>query len=570
MTDKEHYETEIDLNARLWNELTTTKTPEPLIEETDEGWTNNSGIGGNGKNYQEQLATGIGKDISKEQEQERWWLTREALWNKINATLPNSYRHSSNPKVSRKVCPLCSAGSKRSKEDKGGLKVEITDKGCRLYCFDCETKGKDTYLTAIETQYNINLRNGKQVKQVKQVPQVSGGTRTSEPMLEPSSEPVDGKLLLTEIYNEFQLYMDLEPEQFLATSVWIFFAYLHNEPWVDISTFLAITSPNKRCGKTTYLDILGAFVLTPIMASNISPAVLYRVIEQKRPTLLIDEADKVFEKDDELRTTINSSYNRRTAIAYRMTGKKMTELGDYSTWSPKVLAKIGPFPDTIQDRSIVLELQRTNRKDLKKWRAKYYDTLKPLRAKLLRWTNDNKLAIETEYDTVQLPDTLNSREQDNWRPLIAILKVIDSTKVDHLLKIAVHLVDQQEEDTPDIRLLRDIKAIFDTLPPTRAGRNDITTTDLTKKLNELEDSGWDEYQKGKPISPAWVGRRVKKYKIKSSPPLGKKSGRGFRRKDFENAWARYLSPLPLLEGAEPAEPEKPTPQNPTINDWVGE
>lgn len=53
---------------------------------------------------------------------------------------------------------------------------------------------------------------------------------------------------------------------------------------------LAFTSPTQRCEKTTMLELVGAVSLPVLLAGSISPAALFRVIEDQKPTLLIDEA----------------------------------------------------------------------------------------------------------------------------------------------------------------------------------------------------------------------------------------------------------------------------------------
>jgi hypothetical protein len=47
--------------------------------------------------------------------------------------------------------------------------------------------------------------------------------------------------------------------------------------------------------------------------SNISSPAFFRVIEEMRPTLMIDEADTVLHRNDELRGILNSGYKRKTA-----------------------------------------------------------------------------------------------------------------------------------------------------------------------------------------------------------------------------------------------------------------
>jgi hypothetical protein len=59
----------------------------------------------------------------------------------------------------------------------------------------------------------------------------------------------------------------------------------------------------------------------PVVAANISSPALFRVIEEVRPTLLIDEADTFLQGNDELRGILNSGYTRKTAYVVRVANK---------------------------------------------------------------------------------------------------------------------------------------------------------------------------------------------------------------------------------------------------------
>jgi hypothetical protein len=71
-----------------------------------------------------------------------------------------------------------------------------------------------------------------------------------------------------------------------------------------------LKSPEMRCGKTTVLIILQLLTPNSELASNISPAAIFRYIEQHRPTLLIDEADTFVKRNDEIRNILNSGHTR--------------------------------------------------------------------------------------------------------------------------------------------------------------------------------------------------------------------------------------------------------------------
>lgn len=102
-------------------------------------------------------------------------------------------------------------------------------------------------------------------------------------------EPVDGAALFNELSGTFSRYLALQPYQPETLALWTIFSYCFNAS--NIAPKLLIHSPEKRCGKTTLLDVLSELVWQPLLASNITPAVIFRVIENVGGTIMIDEAD---------------------------------------------------------------------------------------------------------------------------------------------------------------------------------------------------------------------------------------------------------------------------------------
>ena len=81
--------------------------------------------------------------------------------------------------------------------------------------------------------------------------------------------------------------------------------WLHAD--LEISPFLNITSATKRCGKTLLMDVIGVFVHRPMPTNNVTAAALFRIIESRAPTLLLDEADRTFANHWRSRSAFNAS-----------------------------------------------------------------------------------------------------------------------------------------------------------------------------------------------------------------------------------------------------------------------
>jgi putative DNA primase/helicase len=128
-------------------------------------------------------------------------------------------------------------------------------------------------------------------------------------------ERVDGALLLADIERVFVRYVFLPTGASIALALWVLHTWTMDAG--DISPFMVLISPTKRCGKTTVLIILSYLTPKAELASNISPSALFRYVEEIRPTLLIDEADSFVKDNEELRGILNSGHTKAAAYVIR-------------------------------------------------------------------------------------------------------------------------------------------------------------------------------------------------------------------------------------------------------------
>src|SRR5262249_56535922 len=97
-----------------------------------------------------------------------------------------------------------------------------------------------------------------------------------------------------------------------TAALWVVHTYLLD--CFCISPRLAITSPEKGCGKTTLLDVLSCVVMRPLATANATASAIFRVVETQRPTLLIDEADTFLSESEELRGILNSGHRQGGSV----------------------------------------------------------------------------------------------------------------------------------------------------------------------------------------------------------------------------------------------------------------
>jgi hypothetical protein len=105
----------------------------------------------------------------------------------------------------------------------------------------------------------------------------------------PSATAVAGAELIGDLITDLTRYVSLDEDYAAVAAFWTLHTYNVNQ--CPITPRLAVTAPQPRCGKTTLMNWLASVVQRPLSSVNVSPASVYRVVEKRQPTLLIDEAD---------------------------------------------------------------------------------------------------------------------------------------------------------------------------------------------------------------------------------------------------------------------------------------
>lgn len=364
------------------------------------------------------------------------------------------------------------------------------------------------------------------------------GSEVTFPVFEPHPLPVDGGALLADLAAAVLRYVVMQPEAADAVALWVMHAHCHDA--ADTSPVLAITSPEKRCGKTTLLMVLGKLVPKAMPSANITPSAVFRSIAKWKPTLLIDEADTFLSDNEDLRGVLNSGQCRSAAYVTRTVGEDH-DPRRFATWAPKAVAMIGKLPGTLADRSIAVALQRKGAGEgAERFRVRSAHGLDALHRMAVRWAGDHSARlIDADPPT---PDALHDRAGDNWRPLLAIADLAGGEWPARARAAALALSggDAAEDQSRGAMLLADIRAVFEERAADR-----IASADLAHDLAGMEERPWPEWQQGKPITPRQVARLLAPFGIGPKPVrIAGEPTKGYERSQFEDAWTRYLPSSP--------------------------
>ena len=357
---------------------------------------------------------------------------------------------------------------------------------------------------------------------------------------EPWSEPVEGIDLLRDIVGLLKAHAILPKGAAEAIALWIVGSYCYDS--FRIFPKLLLSSPEKRCGKSTLLEIVRSLSHRALMASNITPSAIFRCIDAWKPTLLIDEADTFVHGNEELRGIINSGHTRSTAYVIRVVGDDF-EPKQFSTWAPMVLAMIKLPPDTILDRSVTIPMRRKlPGESITRLPIDFPGECRHLRSQCLRWANDT--GDRLKRITPALPASSNDRALDNWTPLLAIAESMGGKLPAVALQSfdALHGMSDEEDDGIGPMILHDIREVFD-----RQGKEFVKLfgQDIVQRLASLEERPWAEWKHGKPLTTTSLAKLLKPFGIKSKRIwIGPDQQRGYEREWFNDAFARYLAETP--------------------------
>lgn len=288
--------------------------------------------------------------------------------------------------------------------------------------------------------------------------------------------------------------------------------------------YIYITSQGPGSGKTRVLELLQELCRGAQMFAGMTGATAFRLIEARRPTLLLDEVDTIYSgaKNEDLRGVLNSGYKHNGSIP-RVDTSSEDGFRDYSTFCPKVLAGLdnGQVPSTVMDRSIKITMVKSEGQIAPYYSEDIEDDVADLHDELGAWATANKDALRDRANRPAPIEGISDRQNDIARPLLTIATVIGWG--DRARRAFVHAFTAQ--DTPLTPEQDALLKVRDNLRNSEADRiTSATVTDLTG-------------QTGKQIG-LWFGAfgipapRVLK--------IDGKAARGWLAQDFTDAFARFL------------------------------
>jgi hypothetical protein len=226
--------------------------------------------------------------------------------------------------------------------------------------------------------------------------------------------------LIAEVQEFIHRYVDVDEFHERLATYYVLFSWVYDDfrvlpylrPLGDYAT-----------GKSRYLTTVGSLCYRPIMAAGaITPAPVFRVIEEFRGTLVLDEADFRFsEHFDEIVKILNCGYEvgRPVLRVEEMGGKR--QVVAYQCFGPKIIATREKFQDSaLESRCLTCHMAGDPRPDIPLvLTAAFDDEATQLRNKLLMWRFRQKGSFA--ISEAHADRTMDPRLNQILLPLTAII-----------------------------------------------------------------------------------------------------------------------------------------------------
>jgi hypothetical protein len=325
----------------------------------------------------------------------------------------------------------------------------------------------------------------------------------------------------------------------IAIALWVVLTWLIDG--VDVVMFLHIFSPEPISGKTRLLEVLAKLVRSPWLVSRPTAATLFRMIEERQPTLLWDEIDRVFSVKQvdastaDLQAVVNAGH-KRGAVVPRCVGEgRSLKVKNFTVFTSMAFAGINQLklPDTVRSRSIPVALRRRAPDEpVRRWREREANAMAaPIVAMLQSLVIPLAGPLREARPTI--PEDLGDRAADGWEGLLAIAEAAGEDWPKRAREAASELNGlghDLDATTIGVQLLGDIEAIF-----RGKGVDRIASEDLVAALYQVEESSWEWVNKN------ILARKLKPFGIKPRVVrVGDRTPRGYHLEDFQDAFRRYL------------------------------
>lgn len=315
--------------------------------------------------------------------------------------------------------------------------------------------------------------------------------------------------ILREITIFIHKYLDISEVFEQIASYYVLFTWMYDR-FNEVPYLRAIGDFGS--GKSRFLQAIGILCYKPVFTGGATtPSPIFRIINEVKGTLIIDEADfKFSDMTSEIVKILNTGYQKGMPVL-RSEGKGTFEVKAYDVFCPKIVATRETFSDkALESRFLVEEMGAGKlRSDIPRTLDEsFYQEAESIRNKLLMWRLKNY--FEPIEHKEELIDGIHPRLNQIVIPLLSIIK--DDAIRTHLKKF---IIQYNTELVTDRGLSWESDIIFAILKlEHETGASEVTVKQIADEINREIDIGDDTLQ---PRKVGWYLRaklQLKPYKTR--------------------------------------------------------
>jgi putative DNA primase/helicase len=292
------------------------------------------------------------------------------------------------------------------------------------------------------------------------------------------------------------------------------------------------------------------------MGGKLTESTLFRLIDREQPTVLLDNADDLFQRNKDVNDLFLIGHDRGVPV------RRNTKVGnewvpiEYEVFCPKIVSLLGKIPPALLTRCLVIKLLRSmpgeEPVEVDLFNEELMEHFKTLKRKLARWANDNITILKTA--TPVYPAGFTLRTKNNAKLLLAIGELAGPEWAEMARTALDRLLREEREPTWLERLLLEFWKVF-----FEEKHEAIPSEEVIKRLTADPTSEWCNYQdRGRRPNQWDIGFLLKSVGV-FSRKVGRRRVGGYHRQDFleNHIFERWLRRQPLnLSSPKKFEPQQ--------------
>ena len=263
----------------------------------------------------------------------------------------------------------------------------------------------------------------------------------------PTITALTSQEIFEKIKKQFMEYLDLpKKEWYDYLTLWVMGTYVYS--FFNAYPMIYLYGL-KNTGKTKVMTISSLLSFNGEMFVGITPATLFRIIEANKPSLFLDEVEKLLDAKREgsldIEAMLNSGYKKGATVPRCEKEKEKQIVKRYDVYCPKMFAHVeGKVSKTLISRCIRIIMERAKPNDNRSeiWPEKHNPIWQALRDELYIWALENWNRVLYYYEgsgKLNKEIGIDNRAWELWQPIFVLSKMVDSEVYEKMKNFAIEV-----------------------------------------------------------------------------------------------------------------------------------